>query len=73
MVYYDEHPCSTPEGFFDAISLSTAPFVLQGRYHWMFRGQPAPDSLVPSGMEPSRASDKEGDSYSPWTTTGCVL
>jgi hypothetical protein len=48
MMFYIELFCDTPEEFFDAISLSTLPFVLKGKYHWMFRGQPAPRPLVPS-------------------------
>jgi hypothetical protein len=45
---YDEHHYSTAPDFIDAISLSRSDFYLQGKYHWMFRGQPAAEDLVPT-------------------------
>jgi len=45
---YDERDCSTALEFIDAISLSRSGFYLQGKYHWLFRGQPATEALVPT-------------------------
>jgi|AntAceMinimDraft_16_1070373.scaffolds.fasta_scaffold09096_2 hypothetical protein len=49
---YNEHHYSTAPDFIDAISLSRSGFYLQGKYHWMFRGQPATEDLVPSAWRP---------------------
>ena len=65
-MYYDQHPCATPEEFFDAISPSTLPFALKGKYHWMFRGQPAPEPLVPSAWR-EHALERFNDGRAPKT------
>ena len=64
--YYDEHLCETPEEFFDVISLSSAPFILQGRYSWMFRGQSASRPLVPSAWR-SQVLERFNDGKAPET------
>jgi len=47
-MYYDESHHSSAAEFIDAISLSRSNFYLQGKYHWMFRGQPIVSKLVPT-------------------------
>jgi len=71
VVHYVEYPCDTPEHFFDVISLSSAPFVLQGKYSWMFRGQSAPYSLVPSAWR-HQALERFNDGVAPETYESVV-
>jgi hypothetical protein len=47
-MYYDESYHSSAAEFIDAISLSRSHFYLQGKYHWMFRGQRSVWKLVPA-------------------------
>ena len=47
-MYYDESHHSSAGEFIDAISLSRSGFYLQGKYHWMFRGQSRVWKLVPT-------------------------
>jgi len=46
-MYYDESHHSSAAEFIDAISLSRSGFYLQGKYHWMFRGQRRGWKLAP--------------------------
>jgi len=64
MMHYVEYACEGPEEFIDAISLRTAPFVLQGKYQWMFRGQPVPQPLVPSAWR-ENALERFNDGKAP--------
>jgi len=62
-MYYDESHHSTALEFIDAISLSRSEFYLQGKYHWMFRGQPSVSGLVPTAWREHALEDfNEGKS-----------
>lgn len=63
---YDESHHPTAQKFIDAISLSRSGFVLQGKYHWMFRGQPDVSPLVPTAWR-EHALEKFTDGKSPDT------
>ena len=70
-MYYDQHSCATPEEFFDAISPSTLPFALKGKYYWMFRGQSTPECLLPSAWR-EHALERFNSGNAPQTYQGVV-
>jgi hypothetical protein len=47
-MYYREHYPKEPEDFLAALSLRGDNFLLQGKYRWLFRGQPGAHPLVPT-------------------------
>ena len=47
-MYYQEHYPKDPVDFLDALSLRGPSFLLQGKYQWLFRGQPGAYPLVPT-------------------------
>lgn len=52
-MFFHEHYCVNPNEFIDAISLRGSTFTAQGKYYWLFRGQPEVSPLIPSAWRAS--------------------
>ncbi len=57
---YTESYLSSAVEFIDAISLSRSRFYLQGKYFWMFRGQPSVAKLIPKAWREHVIDDFNG-------------